>query len=588
MSRFQEIQLALNAESPLPSDLPRLYFLGDTGAGKTTLIRKLLGTEETAFPTTSQKRTTVAPTEYVIWHREGFDVTVVLKPVTEVAAYIDEILKKAISQYYTERDSAKLLRNLRQTEDQRFRLYYMLAEDFTSGVAERIQQVVTHLEKRVAELQVEFPDDREETAVFVDLALSDANEIYQDLRDTILEEIQLKTACACDGKRLQDTWCVHKYHTISKPEFINKCKEVLSSKVNSISPVIQHARIRGNLAAPWLDSQAEIVIIDGEGIGHDTKEVGQLDARHYDYFYSCDAILLIEESKKPFVAGGKSALKSIYQRGYGEKLFVLFTKLDEVEPYDTENPTTQDRINEVSDGLTNVLASLREDGINVEVAEDRLFYLGGLREAGMNSDASTAVNSIITGARDLSKYELAFVEPRYDFEMLSAFLVESTKKFNELYEGMLSKHHWKTIEAFNRRMDMGIDGFRMFTPITDFEEKINEEVDQFISKPLQWTEEVSDTLKKQSLDMIRREFNRLILDHARRTIIASPKTDWRKAYSYSGPGSTFRRKDDIEAILRRSVPPFVTSENVREFKDQVKEILRSSIEQCRKGSGVDS
>ncbi len=580
MSRFQEIQLALNAESPLPSDLPRLYFLGDTGAGKTTLIRKLLGTEETAFPTTRQTRTTVAPTEYVIWHREGFDLTVVLKPVTEITGYIDEILKDAISRYYAERDRKKLLRYIRQTGDQRFRLYYMLAEDFMNTIAERIQEVVSHLEKRVTELQTEFPDDREETGIFVDLALSEANKTYQALRDSIVEQIQFRTACACDEKRLQDTWCVHKYHTGSKTEFIHKCKEILSSEVNSISPVIQHARIRGNLAAPWLESQSEIVIIDGEGIGHDTKEAGQLNARHYDYFYSCDAILLIEESKKPFVAGGKSALKSIYQRGYGEKLLILFTKLDEVEPYDIENPTTNDRINEVNDGLTNVLASLSADGIDVEVDEERLFYLGGLHEAGMNTDASKAVNSIISGACDLSKYEMQFVEPQYDFEMLSAFLVGSTKKFNDLYDAMLSKQHWKTVEAFNRRMDMGIDGFRMFTPITDFEEKINEEVDQFISMPLQWTEEVSDTLKKQSLDMIRREFNKLILEHARRTIIAAPKTEWRKASSYSGVGSTFKRKDDIEAILRRSVPLFVSSENVRGFKDQVKEILRSAIELC--------
>ena len=582
MSRFQEIQQALDGQSPLPSDLPRLYLLGDTGAGKTTLIRKLLGTEDTSFPTTRQTRTTVAPTEYVIWHRGDFDLTVVLKPVTEIEGYIDEILRAAISRYYEDRDQNKLLRSIRQTGDQRFRMYYMLSEDFSNFVADGIRRLVETLEKRVAELQAEFPEDQDETGVFVELALSEAGEPYQRLMDAIMDEIQQRTGSVCDGKRLQDSWCVHKYHTHSKSDFIAKCKEILSSEANSISPVIQHARIRGPLLASWLDPQAEIVIIDGEGIGHDTKEVGQLDARHYDYFYGCDAILLIEESKKPFVAGGKGALKSIFQRGYGEKLFVLFTKLDEVEPYDSEDPTTQDRINEVSDGLTNVLAALREDGVDVEIADERLFYLGALNEAGMGSDAAEAVNRIVISARELCRYEAAFVEPHYDFEMLSAFLVESTKKFNDLYEEMLSKQHWKTVEAFNRRMDMGIDGFRMFTPITDFEEKINEEIDQFISKPLRWAEEVSDTLKRQSLDMIRREFNKLILDHARRSIIDAPHTDWRTAYLYSGRGSTFKRRADIEAILRRSVPPVVSSENVREFKNQVKEILRAAIENCKK------
>jgi len=62
---------------------------------------------------------------------------------------------------------------------------------------------------------------------------------------------------------------------------------------------------------------------------------------------------------------------------------------------------------------------------------------------------------------------------------------------------MLSRQHWKTVEAFNRRMDMGIDGFRMFTPITDFEEKLNEEIEAFISQPVSWEQEVSEKLAKR-------------------------------------------------------------------------------------------
>ena len=66
MSKFGDIQDKLNEVSPVPVDLPKLYLLGDTGAGKTTIIRKILGTEDSKFPTTRQTRTTVAPTEYVI------------------------------------------------------------------------------------------------------------------------------------------------------------------------------------------------------------------------------------------------------------------------------------------------------------------------------------------------------------------------------------------------------------------------------------------------------------------------------------------------------------------------------------------
>ena len=293
-----------------------------------------------------------------------------------------------------------------------------------------------------------------------------------------------------------------------------------------------------------------------------------------------DAILLIEESKKPFVGGGKSALKSIFQRGYGDKLILLFTKLDEVEPYDSDDPDDDDRIEDVRDGLTNVLASLREEGQDIELNEGQILYLGGVQHEGISEKGSKCINYIFGQARELSRFQRSFVAPIYDFEMLSAFLVESTKKFNDLYKEMLSHQHWKTVEAFNRRMDMGIDGFRMFVPITDFEEKLNEEIEAFISHPVSWEQEVSDTLKKESLNGIRRQFNKLVIDFARQEIIEAPQNDWRKAYSYSGRGSTFLRRADIEAILERSVPPFATSQRVKEFKDGVKRILKTAISNC--------
>jgi len=582
MSRFDEIQQALTVESPLPADLPRIYLLGDTGAGKTTIIRKLLGTEASKFPTTRQTRTTVAPTEYVIWQHEGYDITVVLKPVSEVTGYLEEILSSAITRFYLDRNREQLLRDLRQTSDQRFRLYYLLDRAFMVKVADLIAGLVGGLEEGVRALQQEFPEDEEETGIFVELALSEMGEPYDSLKATVLHEIQRQVAATCNGKQLGTTWSVFKHENPSRDDFLTKCKAILSSETDSISPVIQHARIRGQLYAPWMETDAEAVIIDGEGIGHDTKEAGQLDARHYDYFYQSDLILLIEESKKPFIAGGKNALKSIFQRGYGDKLLLLFTKLDEVEPYDSDDPTDEDRVNEVRDGLTNVSASLKEEGNEIDLATEQAFFLGGLQEAGMNSSAIASVNAVLSHARELSRFNAAFTRPQYDYEMLSAFLVESTKKFHDLYDEMLRQQHWKTVEAFNRRMDMGIDGFRMFTPITDFEERINKEIEGFIASPVSWEREVSDTLKKQSLDQIRREFTKLIIDFARRTIIACPHHDWNTAYMYSGRGSTFRRRADIEAILRRSVPPITSSQSVKQFKDSVKELIQQAIDNCAK------
>jgi GTPase SAR1 family protein len=580
MSRYQEIQDELNAVSPAPLDLPKLYFLGDTGAGKTTIIRKLLGTEESKFPTTRQKRTTVAPTEYVLRNESGFDLTVVLKPLSEVESYLDEILKDAIGKFYKDRSIEKIVKNIRQTSDQRFRLYYMLSNEFSQAISFRIAALLPSLEAGVRAYQDAFPEEKDDTGTFVECVITELGEPYLDIRRVVIEEVQRLTSVSCNGASLEKEWRLYKFATQSRNEFVKKCKELLSSEINSISPVIEYARIRGNLKAPWVAEDVEAIVIDGEGIGHDTKEAGQLDSRHYDYFYDCDAILLIEESKKPFVAGGKSALKSIFQRGYGDKLFVLFTKLDEVEAYDSDNPTDEDRVEDVRDGLTNVLASLREEGLDIELDDPKILFLGGLQHEGMTDEGSNRVSQVFGKAHEMSRFKQSFVAPVYDFEMLSAFLVESTRKFYDLYREMLSAQHWKTVEAFNRRMDMGIDGFRMFTPITDFEEKLNEEMDAFIANPIAWKQEVSETLRRESVNSIRRQFNKLAIDFARREIVRSPHEHWRIAYSYSGRGSTSRRRADIEAILKRSVPPFATSENVKDFKDSVKRLLEAAISNC--------
>ncbi|MDR0578382.1 MAG: ATP-binding protein [Candidatus Accumulibacter sp.] len=588
MSRFDEIQRLLAAESPLPDDLPRIYLLGDTGAGKTTLVRKLLGTEASTFPTTRQTRTTVATTEYVIWQRDGYDLAAVLKPMSEVEAYVEEILSSAIAMFYRGRDREGLERNLRETSDQKFRLYYLLDPVW---IADRVVELVDNddLKEKVDELRREFPDD-EDIDDCVDWAIEEIGEPYDSLKASILNEIQNQIAATCDGKRLGETWGVFKYESSSRDDFLGKCKAVLSSERYSIAPVIEHARIRGRLCAPWITGNPGFIIIDGEGIGHDTKEAGQLDVRHYDYFYQSDLILLVEESKRPFVAGGKIALKSIFQKGYGDKFSILFTKLEEVEPYDSSgDPTDEDRINVVKAGLRNVLGSLREERVKIDLAAGQKFFIGGLKSDDMNSAAIDTVNEILALSRELSKPEIAFAKPKYDYEKLSdEMLSVSTKKFHDCYDDLLSEAHWKTVEAFNRRMVMKkAEGFRKFTPITDFVEKISKEIESFIANPESWEREVRDTQKRKSLDRVRREFTKLMIDFARETIIECPHQNWRKAYEYRGRGSTGRRKNDIEKILRRSVPLFTavqnaieSMQNAKEFKDHIKELLRQAVENC--------
>ncbi len=71
MKSFEEIQKTLE----VLYDYPKLYLLGSTGAGKTSIVRSILDTQNDAFPSTSPTRTTIAPTEYVIDSNKDFKST---------------------------------------------------------------------------------------------------------------------------------------------------------------------------------------------------------------------------------------------------------------------------------------------------------------------------------------------------------------------------------------------------------------------------------------------------------------------------------------------------------------------------------
>jgi hypothetical protein len=66
MRTYAQTQEELASLVGLPQNLPVVYLLGDTGAGKTCLVRQLLGTTEESFPSVRRIRTTVAPTEFII------------------------------------------------------------------------------------------------------------------------------------------------------------------------------------------------------------------------------------------------------------------------------------------------------------------------------------------------------------------------------------------------------------------------------------------------------------------------------------------------------------------------------------------
>jgi hypothetical protein len=318
MKTYAQLQDELGTLVGLPQDLPVVYLLGDTGAGKTCLVRQLLGTNRENFPSVRRVRTTVAPTEFIITDEPTYRAGFIIRPETEIAQFIAEILEQAVTSGF---DAVRAHENFDLTDvladspDQRFRLRCFLDGQTRRQIAQELS--VQIVPKLVAWANNHFPHEKDNSTI-LSLGLDEPEfaDPLNAIKNRVLAIIvdHIKTACDC---RAETTYPERfAFETSDRSEFIERLKTFLSIDEESVSPAVEKARVRGNLRSQIIPQNLELVVVDGEGIGHDAKEARILSTRHFDYFYNSDAIVLVEDSETPFRAGEKSALAAIEKNGY--------------------------------------------------------------------------------------------------------------------------------------------------------------------------------------------------------------------------------------------------------------------------------
>src|SRR6201994_3581787 len=111
--------------------------LGTTGAGKTTLVRQLLGTdpETERFPSTSTAKTTVADTELIFHADPVFRAVVTFVGRDEVIDYLTECVSEAALAILRHASEQEQRRRLLDHPNQRFRFSYILGRA-TSAVTD--------------------------------------------------------------------------------------------------------------------------------------------------------------------------------------------------------------------------------------------------------------------------------------------------------------------------------------------------------------------------------------------------------------------------------------------------------------------
>ena len=107
----------------------RIALMGVPGAGKTTLVRQLIGTnpDTERFPSTSVNRTTTFPTEVAMREGAQYEAVVTFMSEHETRFEIEESLSSAIVEA-VDGVTKKVARALLEKSDMRFRLKYLLGD----------------------------------------------------------------------------------------------------------------------------------------------------------------------------------------------------------------------------------------------------------------------------------------------------------------------------------------------------------------------------------------------------------------------------------------------------------------------------
>jgi hypothetical protein len=431
---------------PLPTAAEhyhRVLLLGTTGAGKTTVVRQILGTDPVTerFPSTSTAKTTVADTELIVTDTAHHAAVVTFVPREEVIDYLTENVVAAALAAFNGRSDGEVVRRLLDHVDQRFRLSYVLGRGRPTGhdddaeddvVGDDIDDLLTDAGALDAELVAVGADDLDLGAtqtiiadavsalrLVVDgqaAALRDAlgpddddervaqelieeeleselreSEEFHEIVDALADEIEKRFGTLKIGelRRNRQGWPISwTWESEDRTGFIKTISRFSSNYAplfgHLLTPLVNGIRVAGPFTPKWSTDSRKLVLIDGEGLGHTPTSASTLSTPVAKRLEDVEAILLVDNATQPMQAAPTAAMKAIAVSGNATKLNFVFTHFDQVAGDNL--PTFSAREEHVLASVENVLNAIGEDlGPAAErVLRERLdearFFVGGIHE----------------------------------------------------------------------------------------------------------------------------------------------------------------------------------------------------------------
>ncbi len=638
---------------PMPSseyDYKRVLIIGTTGAGKTTLVRQLIGTDPDVerFPATGAGRTTTADTEIIL--ADGpYKAVVTFSSREEIREAIDECVASAIIAAYRKLPDTEIMRKILTHVDLRFRFNYVLgnggieADDeeddddeglFVSSGEDAGLLVQTDLQSTNETLtavlnQVKLVAERHATVLKKDLVKSERDQRvvddlfeeeldillkddkdYQAIGDTLMEEIRQRFDLLdeeCLEYSRQDWPTLWHWQTDDRERFLREVRRFYSNHApwfgTLLTPLVNGIRVAGPFCPGWLTARPNLVLIDGEGLGHSAESSSTIPSALIERFDVVDAIVLVDNAESPMLAAPIAGLRAILSSGNVDKLIISFTKFDKIDAPNLKGITArQNQVLSIAENairhIGNQLGAQAERDLRRRI-EFASFYFEGInknldltKKAGKRTEE--ALKLFINAVESMgSQIILGEASPMFDRLNLAMAIRDATEMFHNDWRGLLglavatrtSKVHWAKIKALNRRFADGTaEEYNTLAPIGDLWRELRERIYTLIKSPIGWKgSPISDEEAGKILDRFANQVSGRLEAIVKRRIRFDMVQQWQRASGFAGPGSTFDRArliyNDV-FTMAAPIPTVTPSADKNAFYREVIQAVDEVAAQC--------
>ncbi len=571
-----------------------ILVIGTTGAGKSTLIRQLMGTEPSeAFPATSASKTTVAETELLLAPGDYYAVATFM-PLVEVRAYVEENVVNAALGVFDERPTIEVRSRLLDHVDQRFRLRYLLGDpgpiddvpsDDATGAGEpgpgpsaALGEIVDLLEEAVAaEVDAMIADGlatAETTEEELQPLLKDrlgANAIVIGVVEFLIDEIRSKIdqLVPADIVTSRDGWPLYwRCHETDRAAFVARLRRLAGNDAADfgtlLTPLVNGLRVRGPFHPHWAREIPYVMLIDREGLGHTPDSVSSLPSSTTRMFDEVDSIVIVDNAQQPMQAAPVAAIRQIAAAGHGDKLIVCFTHFEHVQGPNL--PRLQDRRYHVIASVDQVLSAIgNELGYPTErllrQRLDRNLYLLSRLHTDLqeDDDADTLAElrwllgqlRVESAPLDLGSslpvYSLAKLRATVD-EAIAAYLRYWELRLGVATDPAIRPVHWSKVKAlcvrYARRAN---DEYEAMRPAGDLIAALTDALRRFAAEPERWTGELPDEDAEQAIsDALTRKVNAVLRALVNDRLFLDAAERWSEARDVAGAGAAQRRAELVQ------------------------------------------